>query len=458
MKKVLLFFVLFAVFTACSKDSFEPEGNGLLEQKFDERTFEEKIKSFAISNYADFLKEREGNFLNLPEIESIEPIVSEIDNRAEFEKDTVAYIVNFDKKGSMVVAGSRILPLSVVAFCDSKMSVVDTIGNKGLATFIELLPNYYYQEVGQRIIDFGLATREEVVSYTRGDLLHFSDQLELLGDTPSPFIPININDYINGNVATPTTVVTYDKIENLVDVEWGQGDPFNLMAEIVSCDGVDVLAPAGCVAIAVAQITTCHKHPKILEGNELDWSVLSKTKAKDFVTPYEKHVIASYIRKIGVYCGNDWGCFSTSASSKTVPSVFRKLGYTSTKLIRYNKDRVNKSLQQGNPVFIRGSHPEGGHAWVIDGSLQKNVEEHYFVYNSEGVLEGIGTGIRHWMYFYCNWGARGAFNGYFLDNVFNTANGFSYYDEGGYLQPKPSNSSGCHYRNLKIVTDINPKK
>ena len=107
--------------------------------------------------------------LGLPNVESIEPITSEIIQRTGTERDTVAYIVNFDQNASMIIAGSRILPLTTVAICDSRMAVIDTIQNKGLATFMKLLPNYYYQEIGQRIIDFGLATREQVASYTRGE-------------------------------------------------------------------------------------------------------------------------------------------------------------------------------------------------------------------------------------------------------------------------------------------------
>ncbi|WP_373818228.1 hypothetical protein, partial [Porphyromonas loveana] len=92
----------------------------------------------------------------------LEPIVSESNLRSGSGRDTVAYIVNFEQNGSMVIAGSRMLPLTTVAICDSRMAISDTIQDKGLATFMKLLELYYYQEVGQRIIDFGLASAQEV--------------------------------------------------------------------------------------------------------------------------------------------------------------------------------------------------------------------------------------------------------------------------------------------------------
>ncbi|WP_373816508.1 C10 family peptidase, partial [Porphyromonas loveana] len=58
--------------------------------------------------------------------------------------------------------------------------------------------------------------------------------------------------------------------EVLLNVKWGQRAPFNLHAEVMN-NGER--APAGCVAIAVGQITTYHKYPKVLEGKTLNWNI-----------------------------------------------------------------------------------------------------------------------------------------------------------------------------------------
>ncbi|WP_373812335.1 hypothetical protein, partial [Porphyromonas loveana] len=232
MKKlILLGLAVVAGFTACTKETFESHESGLQGQQSTERTFEEKVKAFAVSNFVSMQKERGRSLADIPNVQSLEPIVTISELRSDSGRDTVAYIVNFDRDGSMVVAGSRILPLSTVAFSDSRMALNDTIQNKGLAMFVSLLPNYYYQEVGQRIIDFGLATPEEVVNFTRNDLGRFTDQLALLGDTPSPFFTININDYLNGTTTSEITIVK--KVPDMLSVFWHQDSPFNLMADPV---------------------------------------------------------------------------------------------------------------------------------------------------------------------------------------------------------------------------------
>ncbi|PVZ08323.1 MULTISPECIES: C10 family peptidase [Bacteroidales] len=457
-KKILIGLAIVAGFTACTKEAFESHENGLPGQQSTERTFEEKIKAFAVSDFVSMQKERGRSFADLPNVQSLEPIVTVSGLRSDSERDTVAYIVNFDRDGSIVVAGSRILPLSTVAFSDSRMALNDTIQNKGLALFIRLLPNYYYQEIGQRIIDFGLATKEEVEGYTRNEFIQFTDQLSVLGDTPSPLYPItiNINDYINGTI-TSDAVISFQKTDNLLNVIWGQRSPFNLMAETFpnSYTGELEPAPAGCVAIAIGQITTGHQHPKILNGQTLDWSVLSLPEESDFDNDYKKQTIASYIRTIGDYCNNNWGYLGTNASSEVVPGVFARLGYTSTKLLGYNRDLIQGSLQNGNAVYFSGKvyGSPVGHAWVIEGSVKKTLELHFSSYGSFH-----GTTQRHWTYFYCNWGWNGNHNGYFLDNVFNTAHGYSYYDAGGgFLSPNSTTYEENYTVELSIVANITQK-
>lgn len=157
---IFIGFVLVAVLTACTKEHFEYQEDGQQEGQSETRLFEEKVKAFALSSFTDMSKGRGATPLGLPNVESVEPITSEIIQRTGTERDTVAYIVNFDQNASMIIAGSRILPLTTVAICDSRMAMIDTVRNKGLATFMKLLPNYYYQELGRRIIAFGLVLHQ----------------------------------------------------------------------------------------------------------------------------------------------------------------------------------------------------------------------------------------------------------------------------------------------------------
>ncbi len=132
MRKFFLLSLAFvAILTACTKESFAPQGDGLQEQQSQERAFEEKVRAFAASNLVSMQHGRGMPLTNLPNVESLEPIVSESNLRSGSGRDTVAYIVNFEQNGSMVIAGSRLLPLTTVAICDSRMAISDTFKIRG---------------------------------------------------------------------------------------------------------------------------------------------------------------------------------------------------------------------------------------------------------------------------------------------------------------------------------------
>ncbi len=85
-----------AILTACTKESFAPQGDGLQGQQSQERAFEEKVRAFAASNLVSMQHGRGMPLTNLPNVESLEPIVSESNLRSGSGRDTVAYIVNFE--------------------------------------------------------------------------------------------------------------------------------------------------------------------------------------------------------------------------------------------------------------------------------------------------------------------------------------------------------------------------
>ncbi|WP_039418695.1 C10 family peptidase [Porphyromonas gulae] len=454
MKKFFLTgMALVLVLTACTKEAFEVQPNGTEQQQTEKRTFEDRVKAFASANYAEMIRGQGGSGES-PEVESLEPITVTTDVRSgEQKKDTIAYIVNFQgRTNSMVIAGSKVLPPTTVAYSDdSRISINDTTKCAELACFIRLLPNYYYQELGQRIIDFGLATAEQVANFTSQELLQFENQLEELGDTPSPTHNIPFGsfkpDLTNFSVAT-----TQQK--KLLNVQWHQRFPFNYHAPLVPTpSGTLVNALAGCVAVAVGQITTCHQHPTVLNNQGLDWTILSKPTGDSFSSFEEITAIASYMRTIGDYCKNNWGYNGTSASGKNVPKAFDKLGYQTTNLIKYKESRVDESLGNNWPVYIQGQRASNAHAWVIDG--YRHVKYKYYYYSPNGTL--IGIGIKYENFFHCNWGWGGSYNGFFKKGVFDTDSGVRFIGRDGQVFEAPLNGRTHYTSRLKIVTNIRKK-
>ena len=443
---IFIGFVLVAVLTACTKEHFEYQEDGPQEGQSETRLFEEKVKAFALSSFTDISKGRGATLFGLPNVESVEPITSEIIQRTGTERDTVAYIVNFDQNASIVIAGSRALPLTTVAISDSRMAMIDTVWNKGLATFMKLLPNYYYQELGRRIIAFGLASAEEVVNFTRNDMQQLQDQLSVYEDFPTPPTIFNLNDYLTWVPQTDQTITLEREI--LLSAKWGQRAPFNLLAPLINGE----LPPAGCVSIAIAQITTYYEHPKVLEGQTLDWDILSNDSEDDFKTDEEKYAVAYYVRTIGNYCNNYWGLTGTGANPYIVPSVFTRLGYYRSDLIPYDRILVEEYLSAKRPFFIGGYGYPGGHAWVIDGTMKTSYKIH--CYNKKGDL--IATWTVYPTYYHCNWGAEGRNNGFYKKDVFDLINGIVYDDNGDIANVPPETPAYYFTEDIRIIKDIKP--
>ncbi len=315
---------------------------------------------------------------------------------------------------------------------------------------MKLLELYYYQEVGQRIIDFGLASAQEVANFTRNDMQQFQTELSVYEDMPSPPSQnINLNDYVTFIHEINQAVILEKEV--LLNVKWGQRAPFNLHAEVMN-NGER--APAGCVAIAVGQITTYHKYPKVLERKTLNWDILSQATAGDFDTEEEQFEIASYIRKIGDYLGNMWTANGTHATLNFVPNALSRLGYTRGIISDYSRGLVEESLSAKLPLFIGGQSTGGGHAWVIDGYLKTSYD--VLVYNNE-MGELVWTWTVHPSYYHCNWGANGRYNGFYKKDVFDLQHGMMYHDDGGQYYYNPQNPEHNFCFDIKIITDIKPK-
>ncbi len=93
-------------------------------------------------------------------------------------------------------------------------------------------------------------------------------------------------------------------------------------------------------------------------------------------------------------------------------NVVRDYGYSETK--------VRDMLQNNNPVFIAAiSGLFGGHAWVIDGFIDRNRSKKD--YNSDGVI--VNTTIETQRLMHCNFGWQGGCNGYYTSGIFNTKKG-----------------------------------
>lgn len=184
----------------------------------------------------------------------------------------------------------------------------------------------------------------------------------------------------------------------------------------------------GCVPTAVAQIFSFLSAPsqvRYLYNNEygstiLDWERINQECSVgdgNVISDDLKEEIAILMRYLGVAFDAEYGRDATSVSTKDAINLIRDyIGINASSLSDYDVDKVIRDLRTGNKILLmRGNAScntnflgiktyDSGHAWVVDGfidKIERNVETKYI---------------------HCNWGwGSDGNNGYFVSNVLDAA-------------------------------------
>ncbi len=178
-------------------------------------------------------------------------------------------------------------------------------------------------------------------------------------------------------------------VSPLLMSSWGQSwanegfDPnaYNYYVEEPSVCSYNQNCPAGCVAVAMAQILNYWKYPVYVFNNteQYDWCNMSNvlnTQSPNYAE--EKKAVARLIRDCGIavnmsYC-SDGDC-SSGADSFDVPDALMQFGYNNATIKRRFWHQNNwgnmlkADLDKGYPVYYKGRDKEtnSGHAFVCDG-------------------------------------------------------------------------------------------
>ena len=201
----------------------------------------------------------------------------------------------------------------------------------------------------------------------------------------------------------------------LLTTQWHQDTPFNEL-----CPNK---YPAGCVAIAMAQIMKFHRWP-----TNYNWSDMPNTGATTSTQ--------TLIRDIGTAVKMNYGSTNSGASIDDANSAFRNSYSYNVTQSDHNATQVkNEILINKRPVYMRGGNANSGdgHAWVCDGALESTSSYYYFVeyqfggdgsysYNNLGYTSATYPGFAgsyNSLYFYMKWGQLyGDKDGWFIgDNI-----------------------------------------
>ncbi|WP_281674149.1 C10 family peptidase [Porphyromonas asaccharolytica] len=260
-------------------------------------------------------------------------------------------------------------------------------------------------------------------------ILEFNQERKVITDLSTidgrPISPKPILDRYRYEFGPWETVV---QAGPLVQVEWNQKDPHN--RKLTPINGQ--LPPVGCVATAMSQIMSYHRHP------QYNWDKI----IANMYDPYSADILSTLHRDLGKPENLDMG-YSLSGSgaySSNVPRTFRAYGYQSSDLCDYKWATIKSEIFAQRPVFIRANcfkhvtktprflfwggetktSYSGGHAWVLDGikSLRRKVTQINIFTN-----EVVDVSFQKKELVHCNFGWGGIDNGYYLSKAFNTVKG-----------------------------------
>lgn len=478
MNKNVLFEVLFAmlviVFSGCSNEDLNEQKQeadtksitltdaqiqALVELEKGTKIEIEDAKSKALEAINSFSKTKDGlkssmvRTIESVQVLSISDNIRKTKSAKEIETfpDTLAYLFNFANDGgyALISADTRI-PEDVL-ICTEE-GTLDT-ENPASGIFLEGTETFITQSI-------------EKADNERDSVL-LELETKILADDPELAQEITNKSYttINQRIRKwffvhEITLKVHDweiseKVAPMSTTEMTQGAPFN---NFLSKTGCSNRPPAGCVAIAAAQIMAYWKYPTNLDGRNINWDNLNKYTSNswrsglyknwsgsfnDYSTPQSVRDDAAYIAKtIGSNVGMNYGCNASGAQTENAVKYLNKLGYKTFPVwftVNYDYGTVLASLRGRCPLIASGyakrkkkkflgitiySNYSEGHAWIIDGFLTRKqlVETQIIVRDRKGRIKSNSTSKKYnySTMFHMNWGWGGSSNGYFAAGSFNS--------------------------------------
>lgn len=407
-----------------------------------------------------------------------------------FNEDVILfYVVNYDDGWEIIAADQRVP--AVIAFCEEGSFNFNNafLGEKIWldAVAADVLAVRVTNEDTTRTIQ---AHNKNVQFW---DAICSRKQKELtrpFGDD-FPLIPMEPGRFVLKNT-THSSRYAY-RIDHMVETKWGQGKPWNVYCPLKT-DGSEDRVPAGCVAVAGAQMLYfLHNHfgtPKYAPSvagvvgdadnynmwqntpDSLVWDGMAKRKRDDFWgDPIENdstRLSATLIAHVGTLVGMDYGDDGSTVYSVELQDVFSSYYGIESEWGDFDEDRMWGTLTWGLPVYASAYRAENsilgipieyaGHAFLIDGHLGR---EYYTTYTYEWVPDDPNTPPARWwtyseevvtgadfVYIAINWGYNGDYD--------NDGNSAVWYLPDGDWQIEPYGEVRNYQYARRIMTDWAP--
>lgn len=341
--------------------------------------------------------------------------------RSDGGSDTLYYVVNFeDDAGFALVAADEEMTERLLAVTErGKYAAGERSGNEGFDFYVEML--------------------EQTLNYPP-----IKDSIFIRDSTRREDEPwCTIEDYYS----------PWTSKGPYVKVKWGQGAgstynwayPYNKYC----LNDKGAYCPAGCAAVAVAQIMSYHKKPSsyklTFDGSNttkpINWEALTACVGGSwFDWPYETaDEIALLMREIGERADMEYSPEGSSASLQQSRHAFAAFGYDQYPGRRYTFADTRRDLDAGRPLYMRGdgtnlnTNETVHHAWVVDGYKCRTHYIKEYIDHDYG-REYFRNDVIPCQYVHINWGHDSANDGYFESGVFDLAHAYEYDSDFNYIK------------------------
>ncbi|MFQ7331638.1 MAG: C10 family peptidase [Parabacteroides distasonis] len=179
----------------------------------------------------------------------------------------------------------------------------------------------------------------------------------------------------------------------LIKTTWGQRHPYNKTCQVT---GNSCIPPAGCTAVALAQVIAYFDKPSSRFQGVFNHSAMTAVPSATNLTPNLQDMVAKFVHYCGVKSNMNYQCNASGAWPHNFED-FDLLGYQwniANGAPSHNK--LYNNIMEGRPAIIVGYSESEGHTWILDGM-------EYDYYNPPVF----------WYRIHCNFGWNGTDNGWF---------------------------------------------
>ena len=210
----------------------------------------------------------------------------------------------------------------------------------------------------------------------------------------------------------------------LLRTKWHQSIPYNNNCDPNPSGGGNY--PAGCVAIATAQVMYYNRLPNAINGVVFDWSLISQFEFdyEPFPSESAQIEVANFIFQVAEGVNTNYGSSSTS-SIYYARNLLQSSGYSNATVSNYSLSSIRNMITNNLPVFIDGrpsATSNVGHTWVIDGCNIYNIEHWVREYQTELLYNEYIERTEYNELLHCNFGWGGNCDGYYTSWVFDPTN------------------------------------